>query len=133
MRTLSQSLAIQNLKADHELSSTRWGCTTRKYKALVVGVVVEQERRTKTPHWLGRRAATGAAAATAATSERASERASRKGRMQTRSCCCDEKLRKWKNKSKLGVCYIPPPPSLPPSHPPKLLLLLRPTGLASHF
>jgi aerobic-type carbon monoxide dehydrogenase small subunit (CoxS/CutS family) len=70
MRTLSQSLVIQNLKADHELSSTRWGCTTRKCKALVV---VEQERRTKTPHWLGRRAARGAAAATAAASERASK------------------------------------------------------------
>jgi hypothetical protein len=107
MRTLSQSLVIQNLKADHELSSTRWGCTTRKYKALVVVVVVvvEQERGTKTPHWLRRRAATGAAAAMAAASER--EQAGRKD-AQTRSCCCDEKLRKGKNKSKLGVCYIRP-------------------------
>jgi hypothetical protein len=79
MRTLSQSLVIQNLKADHELSSTRWGCTTRKYKALVVVVVVvEQERRSKTPQWLGRRPATEAAAATAA-AQRASERASQQG------------------------------------------------------
>jgi len=96
---------IQNLKADHELSSTRWGCTTRKYKALVVVVVVEQERGTKTPHWLRRRAATAAAAAMAAASER--EQAGRKD-AQTRSCCCDEKLRKGENKSKLGVCYIRP-------------------------
>lgn len=76
MRTLSQSLVIQNLQADHELSSTRWGFTTRKCKALLV--VVEQERRTKTAHWLGRRAATGAAAATAAASEQASKQEGRK-------------------------------------------------------
>ncbi len=108
MRTLSQSLVIQNLKADHELSSTRWGCTTRKYKALVA---VEQERRTKTPHWLGRRAATGAAAATAAASERASEQASRKEGCRPEAAVM-RNLERGKTKANLGFVISPSP--LPP-------------------
>jgi hypothetical protein len=126
MRTLSQSLAIQNLKADHELSSTRWGCTTRKYKALVVGVVVEQERRTKTPHWLGRRAATGAAAATAATSERASERAGKEG-CRREAAAVMRNLESGKTKANLGFVISPRlPRSLPPSPPNFFFFFVRP-------